>query len=141
MVRAHDVVAFNPPQLPNRYTDRIEGDTVTKTFRHGGSDGLDVTRGFLGWYSGLKSPKPDAVIVLSCFLGRSRIAQAFRDHALVWHKLGSIRIPLRPFLQAAAETLTGDEREIADRSLEKNDGGIWTKEVMTILVRGSNNDV
>jgi len=141
VVLAHDVVAFNPPQLPDRYTDRIDGDTVTKTFRHGGSDGLDVTRGFLRWYSGLKSPKPDAVIVLSCFLGRSRIAQALRDHGLVWNQLGSIRIPLRPFLQAAAESLADNPSEIADRSLKKDDDGVWTKQVMTLLIRGSRNDL
>jgi len=139
VIAAHSLIEFNPPQLPmdlvsEEYRAEIEADPVQRSFRLGGNDGLCDVREFLGWYAGLSAPVPDAVILVSSFLGRSRIADAIRQHGLAWKLLSERTVPLRNVLTGGAEKLSRQEEEMQDRSLAKDDAGAWTKRLLTILL-------
>lgn len=135
-VARHDLIVFNPPQLPYAFLDeesrrKIDSDPVERRFRNGGAMGLEVVEKFLGWYSGLPSPKPDAVILLSSFLGKSNI------EALIASFGGSLRreptpteAPLRRFLWEAAEGFSHSEVAAADRRIRKI-GDVWYKHLLT----------
>jgi SAM-dependent methyltransferase len=134
----HDLIEFNPPQLPMRHLSKAARRKITKnglkrSFRFGGPDGLSVVRRFFSWYARLSGPKPDAVILLSSFLGRIAIGEAVREHGLSWKITSRTRVPLRPILIPAAERASAEERK--DRSLKKGRYGDWTKELLTILLK------
>jgi methylase of polypeptide subunit release factors len=136
VVAAHDLIEFNPPQLPMdlvsaEYRRDVEADPVQISFRRGGADGLDDVRRFLEWYARLETPKPNVVILLSSFLGRSRIAKAIQAYGLTWKILNERTVPLRRSLAESAERLSRDRTEAADRSIEKDDSGGWIKKLLT----------
>ncbi|MFI5397694.1 MAG: hypothetical protein ACHQ9S_19330 [Candidatus Binatia bacterium] len=142
VIAAHSLIEFNIPQLPmdlvnEEYRRKVETNPVQRSFRRGGADGLEIVREFLGWYAGLVRPRPDAVILLSSFLGRSRIADAIQNNGLSWRILDETRVGLRTILAEAAERLSTDEKERNDRSLARNDDGEWTKTLLTVLLQGS----
>lgn len=131
----HDLISFNPPQLPTEALDhqtleQISGDPSLSYFRLGGLDGLDVVRKFLKWYSNLDATAPRAIIMISSFLGISRIRSAMESDCLDWDIIARNRVPLRSILSRAAKSLTSDERE--DRLLEPNSQGGWSKELLVI---------
>lgn len=137
MVGRHTLVAFNPPQLPEdslstEKRDELERDPAMSHFRLGGPDGLNIVRGFLGWYSQLEGPMPGAVILLSSFLGMTRIASVIEGERLAWRVIQRTRVPLRAILSAAADRLSNAERE--DRALRGDGRGNWSKELLTISV-------
>jgi hypothetical protein len=55
---------------------------------------LADAREFIRWYADLDRPKADAVILLSSFLGRSRIADAIQKCGLNWKIVGERTVPL-----------------------------------------------
>jgi len=137
VVAQHDLLVFNMPQLPTRdvaedYLRKVEADPSMRYFRIGGPDGLKVARQFLRWYGGLRGARPDAVTVLSSFLGKHRIEKALNESGVKWKLLATDRIPLRLILTAKAEKLSASER--SDRSLWKSNSGKWTKELLPILL-------
>lgn len=138
IVTQHDLLGFNPPQLPDKYykyLKHVGGDEVTKSYRSGGADGLDVARKFLQWYRKLSSPAPDAVILLSSFLGLSAIEDVIQENKLGWQYLKRKRVPLRGlFSEHDDEILLSNEKFKMDRSLMKDPNGKWTKELIPILL-------
>jgi len=80
----------------------------------------------------LKGARPEALTILSSFLGKSRIEKALNEGGVKWKFLKTDRIPLRKILIARAETLSARER--SDRSLRKSNSGKWTKELFPILL-------
>jgi len=138
-VAQHDLLAFNPPQLPYTYVSEetrreIEGDPIEKRFRYGGPDGLDIAREFFKWYRSLPKPKPDAVILLSSFLGRKLIGEVISSHGL--RQIGEpreTRARLRDMFWEQANTLSQSTVQRGDRSLEL-DGAVWHKRLLTIRV-------
>ncbi|MFZ0959545.1 MAG: methyltransferase [Terriglobia bacterium] len=140
VVAQHDLIAFNPPQLPwnyvtPEYRKEIEASSHQRIFRDGGSrgDGLQFVEKFLEWYGRLGSPKPNAVIVLSSFLGKSLIESTIAQHKLEWELLQEPkRVPLRQILAQSAEGFTEAERN--ERSLRRAADGKWTKELLAILL-------
>jgi methylase of polypeptide subunit release factors len=137
VVAKHDLIAFNPPQLPwkyitEEYREDIKANAYQRGFRDGGRDGLRVVRQFLKWYRGLKTPRPIAVVVLSSVLGKSRIQAALDGNKLNWKVLEKRRVPLRRILAHSAHKFSKTERD--DRSLLKGDDGEWTKELLVISI-------
>lgn len=136
----HDLIAFNPPQLPMAIADKdylepLKTDPVGAAFRLGGPDGLNIARHFFQWYAGLTKPRPEAAICISSFLGRSRIEDALNANRFQWRVESRSRVPLRrAFFEAAAE-FSKDDQQRLDRSLERTAEGNWTKEIRTILLR------
>lgn len=132
----HDLVAFNPPQLPSNYfdepgLDKIESDAVCRDFRRGGPDGLDVVKEFLGWYIDSEHRKPSCLLLLSSFLGRKLIARMIRSFGLAAEIVAQTRSPLRRGFWPAAERLSQSQR--ADRLLARADDG-WTKQLLTYQI-------
>lgn len=134
----HDLIVFNPPQIPERYLDagileNTKADLAMAYFRLGGPDGLKVVREFLRWYRNLRTRTP-AFIQLSSFIGRSLIEKTIASHDLRYEITASQLVDLRPIFWKAAETLSGEQR--ADRALrQKKDGG-WKKRLLTISLTG-----
>jgi methylase of polypeptide subunit release factors len=86
-VSQFDLLVFNPPQLPEAYLDKeswlkITGDEIEKRYRAGGMDGLNIAREFFAWYTHLPLPKPDAVILLSSFIGQRLIHETISQYGL-----------------------------------------------------------
>ncbi len=129
----HDLCSFNPPQLPCDYVDedawrKIASDPVQSAYRIGGPDGLNMARKFFEWFAEPHRPKPDAVVILSSFLGRKLIERTLNSHkGIRWAICKETPgIPLRPFfLKEKINALTSAERE--DRSLKPDGTGWWTK--------------
>jgi methylase of polypeptide subunit release factors len=137
-VARHNLVSFNPPQLPSdalsaKNRAEIEEDQSLSYFRLGGPDGLRIVRDFFHWYSQLADVQPEAVILLSSFLGLSKIRAAIRESNLKSKILTRTTVPLREILSDAAERLSAEEME--DRSLKRTDQRRWTKELLTISVQ------
>jgi methylase of polypeptide subunit release factors len=137
VIARHSLLGFNPPQLPDKYLGDVGEDRVRASFRNGGPDGLEVARQFFEWYAGLDVSKPDAVILLSSFLGWSRITEAIERHRIQWRELKRTRVTLREFMWNDAKKLSSDRKEKIDRSLVEGPGDSWTKELVTILLTRS----
>ncbi len=140
-VAQHDLLVFNPPQLPYSFLDeesrlKIDSDPVEQAFRRGGETGLEIVGKFLGWYAGLPLP-PDAVILLSSFLGQRNIESLIASFNL---RLRREPIPteatLRKFLWEAAEKISRSEADVADRRIRKV-GTIWYKDLLTYQIAGN----
>jgi methylase of polypeptide subunit release factors len=135
-VARHHLVGFNAPQLPLAYVDeetrrKIEGDPLEKHFRFGGEWGLDIVAAFLAWYASLPFPKPDAVILLSSFLGRKRINKLIAASGLQLRgKPVETDAKLRQFFWKQAEAFSKVPSEVKDRSIRKVDGA-WLKKLLT----------
>ena len=136
-IARHDLLAFNPPQLPYAYVDdetrkKIESDPIERTFRRGGLDGLDIARMFFNWYASLPMPKPDAVILLSSFLGRRLIDEAISKSGLrPREKATETDATLRKMFWKQADDFLDSPDELKDRLIEKIDG-TWHKKLLTI---------
>jgi methylase of polypeptide subunit release factors len=136
VIERQTLLVFNPPQLPTAYVDnsvleRMESTAAHNVFRNGGRTGFDVVQEFLEWYADLPVSKPEAVIILSSFLGQSRIAHAIRSHGLREVGRKEIRIPLRRlFSNETIRRLSAPERQ--DRALEPDGNGWWTKKLITL---------
>lgn len=135
----HDLVAFNPPQIPLRFLDeesrnKVQGDRTTGYFRNGGCDGLDPARVFLHWYAGLDNPKPLAVILLSSLLGKTEIDAAIHEAGLTYEVVNAERVPLREMFWPAVERL--DRTEHDNRLLERAERG-WTKVLLPCLLHAA----
>lgn len=138
IVDHHSLIGFNPPQLPTDYLDedylrKLEVDPSMSIYRIGGTDGLKIVREFFHWYAGLSLPKPAAVILLSSFLGRTRIANAIRTCGLSGTILAETPAPLRKILINAADNFSAAER--SERSLARSlteGGSIWMKTFLTV---------
>jgi methylase of polypeptide subunit release factors len=132
----HDLIAFNPPQLPWKWVDEDYRKEIglqhsQMSFRFGGEDGLDAVRNFLGWYGGLGSKRPPALITLSSFLSKSSITAALNSCGVKWRVFYEKKnVPLREILAQAAESFGTDGK--ADRCLEKTPKGNWTKELLVV---------
>lgn len=142
VIAQHTLLAFNPPQLPTEYVvekslQSIENDPIEKAFRIGGPDGLNIVRNFLEWYAGVKTPKPDAVILLSSFLGRELINQTIASCGLrEASREETAGVPLRPiFVKEKIDALSNEERD--DKSLTPDGHGWWTKTLFTIRLKNS----
>lgn len=135
-VSQHDLVAFNPPQLPYSFIDdktrqKIESDPIERNFRGGGRDGLDIARVFFEWYASLQHPKPDAVILLSSFLGRRLIDQTIASYGLRQRqKPEETPATLREMFWTQADEFAHSRSEMDDRSIEKGPEG-WQKKLLT----------
>jgi methylase of polypeptide subunit release factors len=139
LVARHSLVVFNPPQIPERHLSaqkqqEINADASMSYFRLGGPDGLKIVREFFDWYSRLAGPKPQAVLLLSSFLGKDLIEEAVREAGLKMSVLHTTRVILREMFRSAADNLSAEEQR--NTSLEKHQGG-WTKEVLTVSVRSA----
>jgi methylase of polypeptide subunit release factors len=135
IVSSHDMLVFNPPQLPTDYLAhdellRLSKDRFRAAFRLGGADGLRVLREFLLWYSYLEEPTPPATVLLSSFLGLERIRSTFRTYNLAHEIKAETIVPLRRILNGAAELFSDSER--AERGLRKAENGEWEKTLLTI---------
>jgi len=139
-IAQHDLVAFNPPQLPYAYVDRatkqkIDSDPIEHRFRWGGELGLDVVEQFFAWYAGLHAPKPDAVILLSSFLGRRHIDEAISAAGLrPCEDPVETDATLRPMLWKQADAFSRSPTELEDRSICKV-GDTWHKKLLTFRLR------
>jgi hypothetical protein len=136
----HDIIAFNPPQLPwtrvsEEYRKEVDANASQKSFRWGGQDGLDVARQFLDWYSAPGPRKPKALMTLSSFLGRSLIEATMNSYGIKWEILNrKSNVPLRKILTEGADRLSAPE--VIDRSLRKGSDGKWTKELLVLSFEG-----
>jgi SAM-dependent methyltransferase len=134
VIREHDLIAFNPPQLPE---DEVDGltrlamicDPVRRNFRSGGPSGLEVVELFLDWYANLPGLQPPTVLVLSSFLNRWTIDSVMRIRGFEPEVIAATRVPLRALFWDKAGLLSHAERE--ERSLAF-DNGEWTKELITV---------
>lgn len=138
VVAAHDLVVFNPPQIPERYVDgdllrSAKTDPSLAYFRLGGSDGLKVVREFLRWYRSLGTRTP-AIIQLSSFIGRSLIEKTMADYKLRYEITASKPVNLRPMFWKAAEAFSDQRR--SDRALFRKKNGVWTKRLLTVSLMG-----
>jgi methylase of polypeptide subunit release factors len=120
VVDRHNLIAFNPPQLPTDFVDegylrKVSADPSMSYYRIGGPDGLKIVKESLGWYASLPRPKPTLVILLSSFLGKSPIANAIAAHGLRATTIGETPAKLRPILTLAADRFSSVERK--ERSL------------------------
>jgi methylase of polypeptide subunit release factors len=135
-VGQHDLVAFNPPQLPYSFIDektrqKIESDPIERHFRRGGKDGLDIARLFFEWYASLQGNKPDAVILLSSFLGRKLIDKTIASYGLQQkEKPKETPATLREMFWTQADEFSHSRSEMDDRSIEKGAEG-WQKKLLT----------
>ncbi len=126
LVAQHDLIAFNPPQLPESivshdYLAQVLANESEMLFRIGeqGSnpDGVGVVREFLRWLADLKQPKPTAVVTQSSLLGKNLILEAIQSCRLSAAILNRTRVPLRKALNGAAIKIFGDEPQRVERSL------------------------
>jgi len=143
VISEHSILAFNPPQLPTdhvtqKYRDEVEKSGTNSIFRLAGPDGLKVSDKFFEWYAKLQNPKPKAIILLSSFLGQSRIVKAISSHGLKANFLHETIIDLRPQLVDSANKFYDNEEERNDRSIIKN-GDIWQKKLFTISLENDRN--
>lgn len=140
-VARHDLLVFNPPQLPYAFLDeasqrKIDSDPVEQTFRRGGETGLEIVAKFLGWYVGLPS-SPDAVILLSSFLGQCNIEALIASFGIRLRREPiSTEATLRKFLWEAAEEFSRSEADAADRRIRKV-GEMWYKDLLTYQLAGN----
>lgn len=142
IVYQHNLLAFNPPQLPTALVEedtliKLAADPIQSGFRIGGRDGLRIVRNFLKWYSGLTladsaSSKPDAVLLLSSFLGRRLIEKTIASYGLQVIDEKPVETPatLRKMFWKKADELSHSPVEIEDRSLAR-DGEVWKKKLLT----------
>ena len=136
IVTQHNLITFNPPQLPwnwvnEEYRNKIESLPSQMSFRCGGDDGLDVVRHFLAWYRSLEGTKPPVLITLSSFIGKGLIETTINGFGFKWHIFREKKsVPLRKILTKSADAFSVADRN--DRSLEKNDDGKWTKDLLII---------
>ncbi len=138
IIAHHNLIVFNLPQLPTDFLDKdykrkVKADQSMSYFRLGGKDGLKIARKFFAWYAGLKKP-PAAVILLSSFLGKSRIREAIEKHGIEWKILKETKVLLREIFTKQANKFSKDKAEIKDRSLERNADGKWMKKLLTIQI-------
>ena len=136
LVMHHNLIAFNPPQLPMALAEQskvaeIEADDVERGYRSGGRDGLDVIRQFLNWFASLGENAPKAVIQLSSFLGKSRIDAAFHEHNFRPQIVADVPAKLRASLQRSAKRMSETDRR--DRYLS-SDAGVWKKRLWTVQI-------
>ena len=134
VVAAHDLMVFNPPQIPERYVDsdllqRAKADASLAYFRLGGSDGLKIVREFLRWYRSLGTRTP-ATVQLSSFIGRSLIEKTMADYELRYEMTASELVNLRPMFWKAAEAFSDQQR--SDRALCRKKNGVWMKRLLTV---------
>ena len=135
-VAQHDLVSFNPPQLPYAYVDeatrqKIDSDPIERSFRRGGESGLEIVSMFFTWYASLPMPKPDAVILLSSFLGRRNIENAMSISGLTPREAPiESNATLRSMFWEYAERFSNSPSEMADRSIRKVNG-VWHKKLLT----------
>jgi len=137
LVSSHDMLVFNPPQLPTNFLKadellKLDKSSSRATFRLGGPDGLKVVKEFLLWYSYLEGQVPPATILLSSFLGYGQIAATIRHQGLTFETKTETVVPLRKILVDAAESFSETER--VDRGLNRAKGGGWTKRLLTLSV-------
>lgn len=136
LVTQHDLCGFNGPQLPYAYIDaetqqKIDSDPIERSFRRGGETGLEVIGKFLAWYASLPMPKPDAVILLSSFLGRKRIDETILAAGLKPRELPiETDATLRKMFWKQADVFSNSPAEVEDRSIRKV-GGIWHKKLLS----------
>ena len=133
----HDLVAFNPPQLPFKYLDErrrdeFDADAIRRDFRCGGPDGLEVVKEFLRWYVDPRQLKPVCILVLSSFLGRALIAETLASFGVTAQIAAETSVPLRAAFWAATERLSTSEQE--DRSLLRSSRG-WRKQLLTYRIK------
>lgn len=131
----HNLIVFNPPQIPERYVDRAlvqstKADASMSYFRLGGRDGLKIVRKFLQWYDGLGPKRPNAIVQLSSFIGRSLIEKTISEQELSCEITLSEPVDLRPMFWKAVEALSDEER--VDRALIKKKNGAWMKRLLTL---------
>ena len=136
IVAQHDLCGFNGPQLPYAYIDtemqqKIDNDPIERSFRRGGETGLEVIGKFLEWYASLPMAKPDAMILVSSFLGRKRIDEIILAAGL---KLREQPIEtdatLRTMFWKQADVFSNSPAEVEDRSIRKV-GDIWHKKLLS----------
>lgn len=141
-IAQHDLLVFNPPQLPYAFLDEasraaIDNDPIERSFRRGGETGLEIAEKFLGWYAGLSSDRPDAVILLSSFLGKSNIEALIASLGIRLRREPiATEAPLRSFLWEAAERFSRSANEVANRRISKV-GDQWRKELLTYHLAGA----
>ena len=145
LVKEHDLIVFNPPQLVGKYASadelsKIEADNIEKTFRLAGPDGLDIAREFFQWYETLSKPAPAAVILLSSFHGKDLIERTIKEHGLGYEIVHKHTALLRKAFHAAAKEFT--TKQLSDKSLERlkrplkwNEEQEWTEDLLTISLR------
>ena len=144
VIARHSLLAFNPPQLPEDYVadamlQTIKGNPTESAFRLAGPNGLKWAGKFLKWYADLEMsrPKPDAVILLSSFLGQSNIERMIAKCQL--QEVSRRRTPAvlfrgrGTFDEAKINRLSPDE--LKDHLLEPDGHGWWTKSLFTIRVK------
>jgi len=151
IVFQHNLLSFNPPQLPTAFVDEdtlrnLAADPIQSGFRIGGRDGLRIVRNFLKWYSSLTLPdlpdsasrKPDAVLLLSSFLGRRLIEKTIASYGLLVISGKPVETPatLRKMFWKKADELSHSPVEIEDRSLTR-DGEVWKKKLLTYRLNNS----
>lgn len=140
IIAEHDLIVFNPPQLPMKHVSKdylrsVKANKNMKVFRLGGKHGLKIVRKFFRWYANLDNSKPNAIIALSSFLGRKRIWSEIRKQGITAKILNETEIPLRGSLIEAANNFPVDER--VDRSLKRGSRNAWTKKILTIFLSNS----
>ncbi len=146
IVARHDLIVFNPPQLPTNfvnedYLKKTQDDDSMSRFRLGGPNGLAIAEKFFDWFAALNDPKPDAVIMLSSFLGEAEIKMAIEKRRLECDILKATPVPLRAIFNHQANILFNDEKQRANRMLEKDPisdpPGGFVKKLLTIRIPGS----
>jgi SAM-dependent methyltransferase len=144
-IAKHDLLAFNPPQLPETLVSRDylagllsrHSDLLFRIGARGSNpDGLGVIRDFVHWYAKLHTPRPEAIITVSSFLGIQQILRATEAPHVNGQIIKRTRVPLRMALVDAAIKLAANDFEKMDRSLEQSSDGSWTKEILTIRFCG-----
>lgn len=141
-IAQHDLLVFNPPQLPYAFLDEasraaIDNDPIERSFRRGGETGLELAEKFFGWYAGLPAGRPDAVILLSSFLGKSKIETLIASFGIrLRQEPIATEAPLRAFLWEAAEQFSRSATEVANRRISKV-GEQWHKELLTYQLAGA----
>lgn len=142
LIARHDLICFNAPQLPTdcltqEALESIRTNDIERTFRIGdfpdNPDGLRVAREFIAWHDGLLCPSPDAVMVLSSFLGPSNIARMLDAEHAKWEIIHATRTPLRDFFWPYVMRLSEADRH--ERRLERTASG-WSKELFTVRIAG-----
>ena len=142
LVSQHDLICFNPPQLPTDYVakealEEIRTNAIEHTYRIGdiaeNPDGLHVVQKFVAWHDRLPHPSPAAVILLSSFLGSHRIEETLNSGGSDWKIICATRTPLRDFFGSHVAQMGDTERRY--RRLEQTPSG-WSKELFTVQIAG-----
>lgn len=138
IVAEHDLIAFNPPQIPMQMLTptgqaKINNDPSTGAYRNGGDSGLEYAEKFLHWYSELGKSRPAAAILLSSLIGPSLIENTIGRHRLRIMDTKSSRVRLREDFWAEVEKLSDSDRE--ERRLQRDAKFTWTKELITYSLR------